>query len=157
MKKLDCKDEKCRKIEENPVMILNNIARLFDARARANGVFPESLPHSSRRLMRFLSRRDGVSQIELVETTHLSKPTVSLALKKMEELGIVKRECDENDARVSKVYLTEKGKALDEQNFNTLQQIDKFVMRGLSEDEIKTVTEILLKMRENLLSEENDK
>lgn len=138
-------------------MILNSIARLFEAKARANGVFPEALPHSSRRLLRMLARRDGLSQIELVEMTHLSKPTVSLALKKMEELGIVKRECDEKDARVSNVYLTEKGRALDEQNFNKLQEIDRYVMRGLSENEIKTVTEILLKMRENLLSEENDR
>ncbi|MBQ8207514.1 MAG: MarR family transcriptional regulator [Clostridia bacterium] len=157
MKKLDCKKENCRKIEENPVMILNSIARLFDAKARASGVFPEALPHSSRRLLRLLARKDGISQIELVEMTHLSKPTVSLALKKMEEMGFVKRECDEKDARISKVYLTERGKALDEQNFNTLQEIDRFVMRGLSEDEIKKVTEILLKMRENLLSEDTDK
>lgn len=138
-------------------MILNSIARLFDARARANGVFPEALPHSSRRLLRFLARNDGVSQVELVEMTHLSKPTVSLALKKMEEMGFVKRECDEKDGRISKVYLTEKGRALDEQNFNRLQEIDRYVMRGLSEGEIKTVTEILLKMRENLLNEENDR
>ncbi len=157
MKKIDCKTEICRKIEENPVMILNSIARLFDAKARASGVFPEALPHSSRMLLRILARRDGVSQIELVDMTHLSKPTVSLALKKMEETGLVKRECDDKDARISKVYLTEKGKTLNEQNFNTLQEIDRFVMRGLSKDEIKQVTEILLKMRENLLSEDTDK
>lgn len=157
MKKIDCKTEICRKIEENPVMILNSIARLFDAKARASGVFSEALPHSSRRLLRILARRDGVSQIELVDMTHLSKPTVSLALKRMEETGLVKRECDDKDARISKVYLTEKGKAIDEQNFNTLQEIDRFVMRGLSKDEIKQVTEILLKMRENLLSEDTDK
>ncbi len=154
MKNFNCKTENCRKIEENPVMILNSIARLFEAKARTNGVFPEALPHSSRRLLRILSRQDGLSQIRLVEITHLSKPTVSLCLKKMEDMGIVIRRCDENDARISKVYLTEMGKKLDKQNFNALQEIDRFVMRGLSDEEIKTVTEILLKMRENLLSEE---
>ena len=157
MIKFDCKDGNCRKIEENPVMILNSIARLFDAKARASGVFPDSLPHSSRNIIRLLSRNDGISQTELVEITHLSKPTVSLALKNMEEMGIVTRKSDEKDARISKVYLTEKGKKLEKQNFETLQQIDRFIMRGLTDDEVKKVTEILLKMRENLLSEENDK
>ena len=157
MKKVDIKTENFRKIEENPVMILNSIARLFDAKARASCVFPEALPHSSRRLLRVLARRDGLSQIELCGITHLSKPTVSLCIKKLEELEIVSRSCDENDGRISKVYLTEKGRALDVQNFNKLQEIDRFVMRGLSEDEIKSVTAILLKMRENLLSEEMDR
>lgn len=151
MKKLSEDDKKCKNIEENPVMILNSIARLFDAKARASVALPESLPHSSRRLLRMLSHRDGVSQLELAEHAHLSKPTISLALKKMEELKLIRRENDESDARISKVYLTEKGKELDRNTFNTLQEIDRSVMRGLSTDEIEKVTEILLKMRENLL------
>ena len=138
-------------------MILNSIARLFDARARAAGVFSEAMPHSSRRLMRILARHDGCTQTELVELTHHSKPTVSLALKKLEEMALVIRKSDKNDGRVSRIYLTEKGKALDKQNFSNLQNIDRFVMRGLSDEEISSVTEILLKMRKNLLSEETDK
>ena len=151
MKNLSLCDKKCKNIEENPVMILNSIARLFDAKARASGVMPEALPHSSRRLIRLLSKHDGVSQLELAEHSHLSKPTVSLALKKMEELGFIRRVNDENDARISKVYLTEEGKELDRRTFNTLQEIDRSVMRGLTDEEIEKVTEILLKMRENLL------
>lgn len=157
MKKLDCKKHNCRNIEENPVMILNSIARLFDAKARNAAVFPESLPHSCRQLLRVLARHEGISQMELVEITHLSKPTVSLGIKKMEELGIVRRENDDNDARISKIYLTEKGKDINKKNFNSLQEIDRFVMKGLTEDEIDKVSKILLKMRENLLSEEFDK
>ena len=154
MKKLECKCSCHGKIEENPVMILNSIARLFDARARSSGVFPDSLPHSSRRLMRILSKCEGVSMIDLVEYTHLSKPTVSLGIKKMEEMGLVSRESDPDDARISKIYLTEKGKTLERQNFENLQSIDRYVRRGLSDEEIKTATEILLKMRKNLLCEE---
>ncbi len=92
--------------------------------------------------------------IDLVEYTHLSKPTVSLGIKKMEEMGLVSRESDPDDARISKIYLTEKGKTLERQNFENLQSIDRYVMRGLSDEEIKTATEILLKMRKNLLCEE---
>ncbi len=154
MKKMECRSCICNSIEENPVMILNSIARLFDVRARGSGVFPDSLPHSSRRLMRILSECEGISMIDLVKYTHLSKPTVSLDLKKMEEFGLVIKENDPNDARISKIYLTEKGKVLERQNFENLQSIDRYVMRGLSDEEIKTVTEILLKMRKNLLCED---
>lgn len=157
MKKLECKSLCKSSIEENPVMILNSIARLFDAKARAGRIFPDSLPHSSRRLMRILAKCEGISMIDLVEYTHLSKPTVSLGLKKMEEMGLVTKESDPSDARISKIYLTEKGKNLERQNFENLQSIDRHVMRGLDEDEIKTVTEILLKMRNNLLCEDETK
>ena len=125
MKKLECKGLCCSSIEENPVMILNSIARLFDARARASGIFPDSLPHSSRRLMRILAKCEGVSMIDLVEYTHLSKPTVSLGLKKMEEMGLVKKESDPSDARISKIYLTEKGKEL----FNVVAVADLIEVR----------------------------
>lgn len=154
MKKLECKSHCNDLIEENPVMILNSIARLFDARARASGIFPDTLPHSSRRLMRILAKCEGISMIDLVEYTHLSKPTVSLALKKMEQIGLIIKKCDPSDGRVSKIYLTEKGKELERKNFENLQSIDRNVMKGLSEDEIKTVTEILIKMRKNLLCED---
>ncbi len=154
MKKLEFKSSCGNTIVENPVMILNSIARLFDARARGSGVFPDSLPHSSQRLMRILAKSEGISMIHLVEYTHLSKPTVSLGLKKMEEMGLVTKESDPSDARISKIYLTEKGKNLERLNFENLQRIDRSVMRGLTEEEIETVTKILIKMRNNLLCED---
>ncbi len=157
MEKNCCNKENCRKIEENPVMIINSIARLFDAKARATGVFPETLPHTSRRIVRILARGDFCTQKELVELTHLSKPTVSIALKKLEEMGFVEKKADSNDGRILCLYLTEKGRKLDRDSFNTLQGIDRSVMEGLTEKEIETVTEILLKMRKNLLSEDNEK
>ena len=144
-------------IEENPVMILNSIARLFSAKARSMGIFFESLPHSSRRIMRVIAKNEGLSQVELVKITHLSKPTVSLALKKMEDMGLVRRENDEKDSRITKIFMTEKGKEIEKKTFETLQEIDRFVMQGLSEEEIRTITSLLLKMRENFYKEDGEK
>ena len=87
MKKMECKCSCHGKIEENPVMILNSIARLFDARARSSGVFPDSLPHSSRRLMRILSKCEGVSMIDLVEYTHLSTQTRKMCQRIQQDIN----------------------------------------------------------------------
>lgn len=146
-----------RQTDENPVMILNSIARLFRAKAALSSDFSELLPHSSRRLLMHLGREDGRSQLELAELAHLSPPTVSLGLKKMEELGLIRREADEKDARISKVYLTDKGKELDKDNIARLRVIDDMVMRGLTEEELSFVKEILIKMRNNLLEEDTEK
>lgn len=144
-------------IEENPVMILNSIARLFDAKARSKGLFFEALPHSSRRIMRVIAKKEGLSQVELVKITHLSKPTVSLALKKMEDMGLVCRENDAKDLRLTKIYMTDKGKEIEKKTFETLHEIDRFAMQGLSDYEIKTLAELLFKMRENFLKEDDEK
>ena len=141
---------------ENPVMILNNISRMFDFKARK---IAESsyLQHSCRVILMCLARCDGMSQVELTEATHFKAPTVSLDLKKLEKMGMVRREQNVSDMRVTRVYLTEMGKEFNRENFDALQAIDRSVMRGLTDDEIKTVTEILLKMRENMIEEVDKK
>ncbi len=138
--------------QENPVMILNSISRMFDFKARK---IAESsyIQHSCRVILMRLARRDGLSQVELTEMTHFKAPTVSLDLKKLENMGMVRREQSISDMRVTKVYLTEKGKAFNRENFEALQAIDRSVMRGLTDEEIQTVTEILLKMRKNMIEE----
>ena len=141
---------------ENPVMILNSISRMFDFKARK---IAESsyLQHSCRVILMCLARCDGMSQVELAEATHFKAPTVSLDLKKLEKMGMVRREQNVSDMRVTRVYLTEMGKEFNRENFDALQAIDRSVMRGLTDDEIKTVTEILLKMRENMIEEVDKK
>lgn len=137
---------------ENPVMILNSISRMFDLKARK---ITESsyMQHSCRVILMHLARRDGMSQVELTEMTHFKAPTVSLDLKKLENMGMVRREQNISDMRVTRVYLTEKGKAFNRENFRAFQEIDRSVMRGLTDDEIAVVTEILLKMRKNMIEE----
>ncbi len=138
--------------QENPVMILNSISRMFDFKARKIAE-TSYIQHSCRVILMRLARRDGLSQVELTEMTHLKAPTVSLDLKKLESMGMVRREQSISDMRVTKVYLTEKGKAFNRENFEALQAIDRSIMRGLTDEEIKTVTEILLKMRNNMIDE----
>lgn len=154
MKKILKNDLKNYSDDENPVMILNHISRLFDTSVKLNSKFDKNIPQSCRFLLMLLSKYDGASQLELCERAHLSAPTVSVCLKKLEEMNLVTRTPQENDMRVYKVSLTEKGKKIDEDNINALKAVDRKAMAGLSEGEVKALTEILLKMRENLIAED---
>ncbi len=142
--------------EENPVMILNSISRMFDFKARKIAE-TSYIRHSCRVILMRLARHDGLSQVELTEITHLKAPTVSLDIKKLESMGMVRREQSISDMRITRVYLTEKGKAFNRENFEALQEIDRSVMRGLTDEEIAAVTEILLKMRKNIIEEVKEK
>ncbi len=59
-----------------------------------------------------LAHRDGLSQSDLAEMLHVSRPTVTTMLQRMESGGTIERRPDETDSRVTRVYLTEAGRAL---------------------------------------------
>jgi len=60
-------------------------------------------------VLRVLGKHEGVSQRELAEFLHLSPPTVTTMLQKMEQDGLIERWGDEADQRVTRIRLTEKG------------------------------------------------
>ncbi|MBR3894075.1 MAG: MarR family transcriptional regulator [Clostridia bacterium] len=136
----------------NPPMLVNQIARLFHARMReydlGGGVMSQE---SAQQIMRVLSRADGCSQLELVHKTHLKAPTVSVALKKMEEEALILRRQDEMDLRVSRVFLTEKGRAYIRSVCEQLSSLDAELMRGFDEEESALLLQFLARMRDNIL------
>jgi DNA-binding MarR family transcriptional regulator len=59
-----------------------------------------------------LSHNDGLSQSELADKLHVSRPTVTTMLQKMEASGVVERLPDEHDQRLVRIYLTQAGRVL---------------------------------------------
>lgn len=49
---------------------------------------------------------------EIARKIHRTKPTVTILVKKLEEMGYIEREKSQEDSRVTYVFLTEKGMAL---------------------------------------------
>ena len=134
-----------------PPMLVNQIARLFHARMREYDFGGVMSQESAQQIMRVLSRADGCSQLELVQKTHLKAPTVSVALKKMEEEGLVLRRQDEMDLRISRVFLTEKGCAHIRAIRERLARLDAELMPGFDEEESALLLHFLERMRDNIL------
>lgn len=61
--------------------------------------------------LRLLAERDGISQRELARGLHLSAPTVTAMLQRMEKAGTIERRPDGTDQRVTRVHLTPEGRA----------------------------------------------
>jgi len=59
-----------------------------------------------------LAHRDGMSQSDLAEMLHVSRPTVTTMLQRMEGAGVIERRADESDSRITRVFLTPKGREL---------------------------------------------
>lgn len=143
-----------KELSDNPVKLCHEIGRLFRRRMRqadsSDGVMSQPGAHL---VLSVLAVYDGIQQCELVEHTHLRPPSVSVILKKMEEEGIVERRSDDEDRRAVRVYLTAKGKHLDEEAIETIRKLEIFAMQGLTDAECETLMVLLPKIRNNLLNE----
>lgn len=65
--------------------------------------------------LRLLAQHDGMSQRDLADTLHLSRPRVTTMLQALEKAGTVVRRSDETDQRLTRVYLTTQGHRLEEE------------------------------------------
>ena len=63
--------------------------------------------------LRFLSANDGITQRDLADALHVARPTVSRMLQAMEKAGAIERRSDEQDQRLTHVYLTARGREVE--------------------------------------------
>ena len=130
--------------------LIMEIARLQRYRLKSEEVSGVLSQHTARLLMAYLSVGDGISQLSLAEETRLTPPTVSVLLRRMEAEGYVERRTDSADRRVTRVYLTEKGKAFDRDHLRRISMLDREAMVGFSEKEEETLLSLLTRIRDNI-------
>lgn len=92
----------------------------------------------------------GLSQRELAKKLHLTPPTVTSAIQKMEKLGYIERKPDENDQRVMRLSVTEKSKEYMEHVSEVVKRIEDIMLDGMSVEEKLLLKRLLLQMRDNV-------
>lgn len=104
------------------------------------------------KLLMILRNMDGASQKEICKKLNVKASTIAVMIKRMEKTEFIERKDDENDQRISRVFITEKGlevcELLDEVN----KQIEKECFSNFTEEEIKNSKYLLTKMKDNLTS-----
>jgi DNA-binding MarR family transcriptional regulator len=79
-----------------------------------------------------LWREDGLSQRELVERLGIEQSTVAKTVRRLEAGGFVRREPDADDRRVSRVRLTEPGRAVRSDVEGMWRRVDEDFGDGLT-------------------------
>ena len=108
------------------------------------------MPDGYRKLLFPLAHEDGLTQLELAKRAHLSPPTVSVTLKKMEADGLLARQQDEKDQRTVRVYLTEEGRSLNARVFESMLKVDARLVEGFIPEEQEMLRSMLRRMNQNL-------
>ena len=110
---------------------------------------PLDLPEVAFPLLMRLTHRDAMSQDELADSHLVDKSTVTRALARMEEAGLVIREVDEQDRRIKRVKATDRAMALTGQIRKALRAWNERLLDGFEEDEREQVLAYLQRMAEN--------
>ncbi len=147
------KDSDESKVKSRPMMLINEIGRLMGDKIREKCEENPIMQRSVRLLLIELARKEGRTQLELVKATRLKAPTISVTLQKMERDGYVIRKPDRYDMRAVRVYLTEKGREIDNRTRKRIETEEAAATSVLTEAECRTLSTLLLKIRNHLLED----
>lgn len=116
------------------------------------GLYPGQPP-----LLHALYNEDGLSQKEIAKKLRLKPATITVMIKRLEKAGFIKKVSDENDQRVSRIHLTEKGIKSCVEVRSMFKQIDDICLHNFTKDEIDSLRILLEKIESNLKNhKEND-
>ncbi len=100
--------------------------------------------------LNIISHKEGISQRELAECLHVKPPTVAVTVKRLEKADVIYRRPDPNDMRISRIYLTEKGIRISAQIEVVIQENEKVLTAGFSEEELELARHFFTRMIQNL-------
>ena len=129
--------------------LLGQVCRLVGSRRRMK-LESIGLHHAQGMILFQLWQKDGISQRVLAQALHITPPTATNTLKRMERDGWIKRRRKESDQRIVRVYLTEKAKRLRREARESFKEFDVEMTSMLTEQESQTLREALLKVRSYL-------
>ena len=129
--------------------LLAKVSRFVGGRMRMKlkGI---GLHHAQGMILFNLWRQDGIAQNVLAHALHITPPTATNTLQRMERDGWIKRRRDATDQRIVRVYLTEKARALHAEVRTSFQELDRELTSVLTDKECSMLRESLLKIHHHL-------
>ena len=108
---------------------------------------PLGITYTQYIVLMVLWAQDGVSVRTLGERLYLDSGTLTPLLKKMETAGLVRRERAKEDERVTRIYLTEAGRALHEKCLEIPVHLSRS-LSAFSPEDAKTLYDLLYRLLE---------
>ena len=104
------------------------------------------------RLLMELWQEDGLTQTELSERLCIEPPTLTKMLSRLEKTQLLEKRKDCNDARISRIFLTEKGYSFQKPITEMWLDLEETILDNLSIEERLLFRRLLIQIYENLES-----
>lgn len=109
------------------------------------GLHPGQLP-----LINLLGEEAKLSQKEISDRLHVKPPTVAVSIRRLENVGLIKKNSDSEDQRVKRICLSSKGEELYQKISAIINHNEEILENGLSESEKCLLRRFLLQLINNL-------
>lgn len=126
------------------------VKKILEARLKAAGYDEATVMHGW--ILKYLYDNGSkeIYQKDIEKQFGIGRSTVTTIIQLMEKQDLIRREAVESDARLKKVILTEKGKEYHDLVGATINDINRKVMQGISEEEKQFFLGTFEKIEENL-------
>ncbi|MBC1420359.1 MarR family winged helix-turn-helix transcriptional regulator [Listeria seeligeri] len=98
-----------------------------------------------------LYKEDGISQESMAKRFMVDKASVTRHIKRLEELGMIRREIDVKDRRIQRIFVTEKGFMMRELIEETTAGWSAMLTAGFSEAEQDSLVQLLGRLSDNAI------
>lgn len=131
-------------------MLLAQVCKLHYGRAHALledlGLYRGQPP-----LLYALWTSDGQTHGELAARLHVQPATMTRMVRRMAAAGFVERRADPLDERVSRVFLTDRGRSVRSRVEAVWRALEEETFAGMSDFERERLKALLMRARENLI------
>lgn len=100
--------------------------------------------------LREIAHSDGITQRDLAERLNVTRPTVTVMIKKMERAGLVERHVDQADQRFTHIHLTEKAARIHDDMHEAFGEIVDTMVKDISEEDQQRLVDLLGRMTQNM-------
>lgn len=107
-------------------------------------------------IIKTIVENEGISQKDLSEICYKRPATITTMIQKMETQGFIKRVQDENDKRIIRLYITEKGMQFHKECSSISKNIIERNFKGVTEEELECIYNVLKKIKKNIETEERE-
>lgn len=126
------------------------IVRLFICNDLNDGIVP--LAPTQMQIIEYILEHpnENIYQKDLENILSLRRATVSGVLQTMEKNHLIERVIDTNDSRIKKIILNPEAKNIFLMHMKKMEEIEEYIVKGITEEEITYFLKVISKMKNNL-------
>ena len=116
-------------------------------------VSEEGLFAGQHHIIMMLERVGCATVSQIAEEMRTTSATASVSIKRLEKAGFVEKRSSESDARLTKIYLTDKALAVTQRIRSKMDEAEESLTQGLTQEEKYQLSDLLDKGVNNIISQ----
>ncbi|HZW78601.1 MAG TPA: MarR family winged helix-turn-helix transcriptional regulator [Flavobacteriaceae bacterium] len=124
-----------------------SLSRIFGIRLREADI---AVTKEQWSVLAVLWKKDGVTQQYLADATFRDRAGITRLLDNLQKEGLIERRPDKDDRRTNCIYLTQKGKAIEKNVVEVLDEVVNAITVNVPDEDIERLRDIFEQINHNI-------